>query len=35
MARLMDLVQGKTVQDPEYTGLDVCTRENAATCVGK
>jgi ribose transport system substrate-binding protein len=35
MARLMDLVQGKKVQDPEYTGLDVCTRENAATCVGK
>jgi len=35
MARLMDLVQGKKVQDPEYTGLDVCTRENATTCVGK
>jgi ribose transport system substrate-binding protein len=35
MARLMDLVQGKTIKDPEYTGLDVCTRENAATCVGK
>jgi ribose transport system substrate-binding protein len=35
MARLMDLVQGKKIQDPEYTGLDVCTRENAATCVGK
>ena len=35
MARLMDLVQGKKIQDPEYTGLDVCTRENATTCVGK
>ncbi|HKX06641.1 MAG TPA: sugar-binding protein [Stellaceae bacterium] len=35
MARLMDLVQGKKIQDPEYTGLDVCTRDNAATCVGK
>ncbi len=35
MARLMDLVQGKKIQDPEYTGLDVCTKENAATCVGK
>ena len=35
MARLMDLAQGKKIQDPEYTGLDVCTRENAATCVGK
>ena len=35
MARLMDLVQGKKIQDPEYTGLDVCTKENPATCVGK
>jgi ribose transport system substrate-binding protein len=35
MARLMDLVQGKTVQDPEYTGLDVCTKENATSCLGK
>lgn len=35
MARLMDLVQGKQIKDPEYTGLDVCTKENAATCVGK
>jgi ribose transport system substrate-binding protein len=35
MARLMDLVQGKKIKDPEYTGLDVCTKENAATCVGK
>jgi ribose transport system substrate-binding protein len=35
MARLMELVQGRKIKDPEYTGLDVCTKENAATCVGK
>lgn len=33
MMRLMDLAQGKKIQDPEYTGLDVCTKENAATYV--
>jgi ribose transport system substrate-binding protein len=32
---LQELVQGKKVQDPMYTGLDVCTPENQATCVGK
>ncbi len=35
MTRLMDLVQGKKIADPEYTGLDICTRDNATTCLGK
>ena len=35
MQRLLDLKNGKTLQDPEYTGLDVCTTENAADCLGK
>ncbi|MGQ0484136.1 MAG: substrate-binding domain-containing protein [Hyphomicrobiales bacterium] len=32
---LKDIKEGKTVADPTYTGLDVCTNENADTCVGK
>lgn len=35
MQRLLDLKSGKTLADPEYTGLDVCTTENAADCLGK
>src|SRR5262245_29337264 len=35
MQRLAELKAGKTVQDPEYTGLDVCTTENANDCLGK
>jgi ribose transport system substrate-binding protein len=35
MQRLLDLKNGKTLQDPEYTGLDVCTAENAANCLGQ
>jgi ribose transport system substrate-binding protein len=35
MQRLLDLKSGKTLTDPEYTGLDVCTTENAADCLGK
>jgi ribose transport system substrate-binding protein len=31
---LRDLAAGGKVEDPIYTGLDVCTEENAATCVG-
>lgn len=31
---LKDLVGGKTVEDPIYTGLDVCTSENAKDCLG-
>jgi ribose transport system substrate-binding protein len=35
MLFLKDLKEGKTVADPTYTGLDVCTPENADSCVGK
>jgi ribose transport system substrate-binding protein len=35
MQRLLDMKSGKTLQDPEYTGLDVCTSENADSCLGK
>jgi ribose transport system substrate-binding protein len=35
MQRLLDLKNGKSLQDPEYTGLDVCTTENASDCLGK
>jgi len=31
---LKDLKEGKTVNDPTYTGLDVCTQDNAKTCIG-
>lgn len=30
---LKDLVEGKDVEDPIYTGLDVCTAENADSCL--
>jgi ribose transport system substrate-binding protein len=30
---LIDLIEGKTVEDPLYTGLDECTQENADTCL--
>jgi ribose transport system substrate-binding protein len=33
MFLMKDLKDGKTVQDPTYTGLDVCTPQNADTCV--
>jgi ribose transport system substrate-binding protein len=35
MHRLKELKEGKTLQDPEYTGLDVCTNDNADNCLGK
>jgi ribose transport system substrate-binding protein len=35
MHRLKELKEGKTLQDPEYTGLDVCTNENADSCLAK
>lgn len=31
---LKDLKDGKSVADPTYTGLDVCTPATAATCIG-
>ena len=34
MFMLKDLVEGKTLQDPTYTGLDVCSNDNIDTCVG-
>ncbi|MGP1395362.1 MAG: sugar-binding protein [Inquilinaceae bacterium] len=30
---LKDLVEGKEVEDPIYTGLDVCTPDNADSCL--
>ena len=33
--RLLDLKNGKTLTDPEYTGLDFCTKDNADSCLGK
>ena len=32
---LKDLKEGKSIADPTYTGLDVCTNENADKCLGK
>jgi ribose transport system substrate-binding protein len=31
---LKDLKEGKTVADPTFTGLDVCTPETAESCIG-
>ncbi len=30
---MKDLVEGKEVEDPIYTGLDVCTQDNAEDCL--
>lgn len=30
---LKDIVEGKTVEDPVYTGLDICNNDNVDTCV--
>jgi ribose transport system substrate-binding protein len=35
MQKLLEVKQGKTLEDPIYTGLDVCTPQNVATCLGK
>jgi len=32
---LKDLAAGKEVEDPMYTGLDVCTAENIDTCIAE
>lgn len=32
---LKDLAEGKEVEDPMYTGLDVCTAENIDTCIAE
>ena len=31
---LNDLVAGKSVEDPIFTGLDVCTESDHETCLG-
>jgi len=31
---LKDIAEGTAVEDPIYTGLDICTNENAADCLG-
>ena len=35
MLILQDIVNGKKVDDPIYTGLDVCEPSTAATCIAK
>lgn len=35
MQKLLEVKQGKKLEDPIYTGLDVCTPESAAACLGK
>ncbi len=32
---MKDLAEGKSVEDPIYTGLDVCTQENADSCLAQ
>jgi ribose transport system substrate-binding protein len=32
---MIDLLEGKKVADPVFTGLDECTTENVATCLAK
>jgi len=32
---MIDLVEGKEVADPVFTGLDECTKDNADTCIQK
>lgn len=34
MVFLKDIKAGNEVEDPHYTGLDVCTPENADSCIG-
>ena len=34
MLGLRDIVNGGSVDDPTYTGLDVCTPDNADSCIG-
>jgi ribose transport system substrate-binding protein len=32
---MIDLITGKKVDDPVFTGLDECTKETADTCIQK
>jgi ribose transport system substrate-binding protein len=32
---MIDLIEGKEVADPVFTGLDECTKDTADTCIQK
>ncbi|RYD92061.1 MAG: sugar ABC transporter substrate-binding protein, partial [Sphingobacteriales bacterium] len=32
---MIDLIEGKPVEDPVFTGLDECTKETVDTCIQK
>jgi ribose transport system substrate-binding protein len=32
---MMDLIAGKKVDDPVFTGLDECTKDTVDTCIQK
>ena len=32
---MIDLIEGKAVEDPVFTGLDECTKDTADTCIQK
>ena len=32
---MIDLIRGKKVDDPVFTGLDECTKDTADTCIQK
>ena len=32
---MIDLVEGKAVEDPVFTGLDECTKDTVETCIQK
>jgi ribose transport system substrate-binding protein len=32
---LIQLINGETVEDPLYTGLDECTQDTVDTCLAK
>jgi ribose transport system substrate-binding protein len=32
---MIDLIEGKPVDDPVFTGLDECTKDTADTCIQK
>ena len=34
-AVMIDLIEGKAVEDPVFTGLDECTKDTVDTCIQK
>ena len=32
---MIKLINGEAVEDPVFTGLDECTKDNADTCIQK